>query len=124
LEIVIEIVVQILGEALFELGAEGTRDATRPQRKARPLLSCIGYLIFGALLGGASAFIWSRRAMPEPIAILNLVVGPAIVGVAMHVLGDRQRRRGKPTTNLATFWGGASLSFGTMLARFILASSP
>jgi len=47
------------------------------------------------------------------------VLAPLATGAAMHAFGARRRRRGRATSGLATFWGGAAFAFTMALARWL-----
>jgi hypothetical protein len=87
-ELVLELVLQIAGEALVELGIQSARNATRRQGIANPLLATLGYLVLGFLVGWLSALFWARRIIDTPVALANLVATPILVGLAMWGFGS------------------------------------
>ena len=123
---VVQIAIEVLGQALLEVVAEvgfSSLKAALDRPSRNPLLAALGYLILGALVGGATLALWPARLVPPgPVPGLSLVLGPLAVGGLMQSWGRYRLSRGHVTTNLATFLGGAAFAFGTALVRFLWAS--
>ena len=123
IEILIWLVVEILGQALMEilgeLGLASIKAAfERPNRS--PVLATLGYLLLGVALGGVSLRIHRDRLFHcHPVPGLSLLVSPLCVGLIMSTWGRYRREQGYPTTNLATFCGGAAFAFGSAVVRFV-----
>ncbi|TAK06720.1 MAG: hypothetical protein EPO39_08170 [Candidatus Manganitrophaceae bacterium] len=119
LQLVVEIFSQVLFEIVAELGLESLKAAfERPNR--HPVLASLGYLLLGAVFGGVTLFV--RRGkffQPGPMPGLSLIVSPLCVGLIMEAWGRFRRDHGHTTTNLATFSGGAAFAFGTAIIRFL-----
>ncbi len=125
LEIVLELVVQVIGEFLLTLGWESIGHTMRGSRKANPIQAMVGTAILGSLCGAASALVQPERVLPaSKLPGVSLVVAPIVSGVLMQAIGDRRRRAGKDTTILATFWGGTVFAFTLAVARFFLVRVP
>ena len=119
LELFIEIVFEVGGELLLELGWSGVKE-TLGRKNHHPALAALGYLVLGGLLGAASLLVWPERVVrPGPVPGLSLLIGPLVSGVAMHFWGGFRRAQGRSTTNLATFAGGAAFALGCALARLL-----
>ena len=117
-ELLAEIVLQIVGQALFEIGLESVRSASR-RMPAMP--AAIGLAVLGGAGGAVSAWIVPHHLMSWTIApVLNFLVAPALVGAFLHWFGMWRRRRGHSPTHLATFYGGASVAFGSAVARYFM----
>jgi hypothetical protein len=75
----------------------------------------------GATCGGLSAWIFPHKFLhwngPRGI---SLFLSPLLCGVVMKIVGDQRRAMDRPTTALATFWGGCLFAFGFAGARFVL----
>jgi hypothetical protein len=109
------------GEILIEVGhAVFTGAQERPRRNHHPLAAAAGYFLLGAILGALSAWL-----LPQPVLSpflfpgLSVIVAPVGAGFAMAIWGEYRRAKGHPTTNLATWFGGAALALGLSLARFL-----
>ena len=120
LEFLGEVVFQIAIEALIELGFEAFV-VPRRRRQRNPALVIFGLLVFGALVGLVSVWILPRRIFPAPAHLsgISIVLAPLATGAAMRAFGARRRRRGRATSGLATFWGGAAFAFAMALARWL-----
>jgi hypothetical protein len=118
-EFILEVLFEILGEALLELGF-GAFKAAYDRANRNPLLASIGYLLLGGVLGAGSAWLLPYRIVqPGPFPGLSLVLAPLVSGLAMHLFGKYRRANGHVTTNLATFFGGAAFALGASLVRFV-----
>ena len=116
----LELILEIIGEIVFAFGWEGLGHSMRRRPNAHPVLAGLGYAIFGALAGGLSLLILPRRLLPAGgIKGASLVLTPLVTGLLMKTYGDFRRRRGHRTTGLATFWGGAIFAFSMALVRFL-----
>ncbi len=121
LELVGEFILQIAVEALAEMGLHAIADPMR--RPVNPWLAAIGYALFGALLGGLSLLAFPVHLIPERgLRLLNLVVTPAAVGLAMVALGKWRARRGQPQVRLDRFTFGFLFAFSMGVTRFVFAA--
>ena len=119
-----EIVVEVLVELVIELFAEillafGWESATDRRRASNPYLAWLTYAALGAAIGGVSLLVHADSVYSGSLRIVNLVGSPLAMGLVMHLYGNVRRSRGKNTTHLATFIGGASLALGVAVVRFI-----
>lgn len=119
LDLILEAVVQLFVELALELGIEGLARGLR--RKPHPVVATVGWLLVGAGLGWLFAWLVPQRLFPRgPFHGASLVIGPLAVGLVMRLWGDYQRGRGRQTTQLATFHGGAAFALGSSAVRFLL----
>ncbi len=86
----------------------------------RPFLAAFSLLFLGLLLGRATASFFPERIFHAAIPGFSLVVTPVIAGIVMQLFGVWRKSGGRPTTFLATFWGGFVFAFGFTWARFLL----
>ena len=92
-ELFLEFVLQVVGEALFELGFHSMAEPFR--KPPNPWLAAIGYAIFGAILGGVSILLFPHHMVEGEVwRRLNLIVTPIAVGLCMAGLGSWRARRG------------------------------
>ena len=115
-----EILLQVVGEVLLELGVESVRDSTRSRKRANPVLAGVGALLLGALAGAITRLIWPGRIFdPGPFRGVSLILSPLVTGFVMKRYGEWRETRGASPSFLATFWGGALFAFGMALVRFV-----
>lgn len=119
LELFGEFLLQIFGEALAEIGLHSLAEPFR--RSPNPWLASLGFLLFGALLGGLSLLVFNAHFLPAEYRLLNLILTPLAVGASMAALGAWRARRGDPVLRIDRFAYGYlfALSFG--IVRFFLA---
>lgn len=112
METIFALLLEALGEILFELGLEGLRRVFRRQRRAHPIVSAIGFVALGAAIGALSGWYWPAPIMPaSPQPGINVILAPLLVGLAMQEYGTWSASRGREPSYLATFWGGALFAF-------------
>ncbi|WLT30418.1 hypothetical protein [Geothrix sp. PMB-07] len=119
-EIVLQILIEFLGELLLMFGVESVVAPFQPAKATNRILAFSGLFI----LAVASSLIFSlfapNRLLPQfRVAGVSLLISPILVGSVMHIFGQWRTERGKPITHLATFWGGAYYSFFFALTRVI-----
>lgn len=105
---------------LFEVVWESLAHSARRRGHAQPLVATTGLALIGGASGLLSLWIVPRRIMPPSrLPGASLVVSPLVTGLLMHEYGKFRQRRHRPTTHLATFWGGATFAFFMALVRFL-----
>jgi hypothetical protein len=125
MELLLELFLELFGEAivqiLMEAGLATAQEAAGRENRS-PALATIGYLMFGAVLGGLSMLLLPTRLFGvSPATGISLVVSPLVMGIVMQLWGGLRRAQGHRTTNLATFHGGAAFALGVALVRFFWA---
>ena len=125
MEILFELLLTILSEAIFELflafGWEGLAQAFGKRKDKSFPLACLGWFLIGAACGGLSAWIAPHKFLPwDGPTGLSLVLSPLLCGIIMKMVGGRLRQKDRQPTALASFWGGSSFAFGFSLIRFLL----
>jgi hypothetical protein len=119
IEFLIDLVIEVGGQVLFELAAQSLTDAIGPEREARPAAAGSGHLIMGLCAGAVSLGIVRHRLTPHsPVPGLSLVLSPIATGLVMDAIGRLWRDRGDRPA-LFTFRGGAVFAFGMALVRFV-----
>ncbi len=116
-----DLLVQFVLEVVWEFGVSAYKATfERPNRTVG--VAALGYFFLGAAIGGLSLLVRATRLLkPGPFPGISLVVAPICVGLAMHGWGTYRRSRGRVTSQLSTFAGGAAFAFGTALVRFLCA---
>lgn len=120
-QIIGEILIQAVTEALVELGF---RSLVEPLRKPpNPWLAAFGYFLFGAILGGVSLWIFSHHIVTSPDwRIVNLIITPVLVGLLMSGLGAWRARRGQTVLRIDRFSYGYIFALSFALVRFLFAN--
>ena len=133
MEILLDFVLQILGELLFQLGFEmlaelGFRGLQEPFRRPKPLhpiLAGICYLIFGAVAGLLSLLLLPHLMIDSAVGrVANLVVTPVSAGLFMSLVGVWRRRRGEDVVRLDRFAYGFLFAMAMALVRFQFGGVP
>ena len=129
----IEFLVEILGEALLQLGGEALiegvwrllGDPFRERGRAHPVLAGIGLVLIGGAMGLLLWLVFPVRMMKSGgIPGASLVLSPMLAGLVMHYYGRWRASRGASVSYTAAFWGGALFAFGMASARFLLIGRP
>jgi hypothetical protein len=116
-----EILLQVVVELLVELGFHSLADTTKKTRN--PVLSTIGFVIWGSMAGGLSLWIFPHSPISNPsLRALNLVVTPIIAGILMTLIGRFRDRRGQELVGLDRFGYALVFALSMSLVRFLWAS--
>ena len=129
MELVFEFLFQILGElllqAVFELLVElGFRSmADTFQRPKSPVLSTIGFILWGAIAGGISLWIFPTSPIHSSLLRqLNLVATPVACGLFMMLVGRIRLKKGQDLVRLDRFGYAFVFAFVMALVRFAWAA--
>ncbi|MFG6467590.1 hypothetical protein [Roseateles sp. BYS87W] len=117
LELLLELIFQVCGELLVELGL---RSLAQPfQRQPNVWVAALGYLLLGGLVGAVSVWLFpghfTREGWPR---LLNLVVTPVLAGGAMTLIGLWRARRGEPLLRIDRFACGYLFALAVAVVRF------
>ena len=118
-EILGEFLLQVLGEALVELGFHALAEPF--QKPPNPWFAAMGYALFGAILGGLSLLVFPNNLVPEPWRLVNLFATPIAVGGLMVAMGAWRARRGQPVLRIDKFAYGYLFALALALVRFFFA---
>ena len=120
LQILGELVLQIIFEALAELGLRSVREPFRRPKPLHPALAAIGYAILGAIAGGISLWLLpSLFITVEWLRVANLAITPVVAGGVMGAFGAWRRSRNQELIRLDRFAYGFLFAFAMALVRFI-----
>jgi len=118
-EILGEFLLQAVGEALLEIGLHSLAEPFR--RAPNPWLAALGYLLFGALLGGLSLLVFPVYLVPAPWRMVNLFLTPFAVGGLMVAMGHWRARRGQEVLRIDRFLYGFLFAAALALVRYVFA---
>lgn len=119
-EILGEFILQVLGEALLELGFHSFVEPFR--KPPSPWLAALGYMLFGTIFGGLSLAAFPNNFVPAPWRIANLIATPLAVGGVMAAMGAWRARRGQPVLLIDKFAYGYLFALALALVRFFFAA--
>ncbi len=119
-----EILLQILGELLIQLVIEALTELGFHRATVRkpmsPVLAGAGYLGLGALLGGISLLIFPTSFIEnETLKLLGLFLIPLLLGLLMLMIGTFRHRWGRLRVGIETFTNGFLFAFGVAFVRFL-----
>ncbi len=113
-----EILLQLLFELLSELGLRSLADTVGKPR--HPILSTIGFLLWGAIAGAISLWILPFSPIRNPdLRVLNLIVTPVAIGGVMMLIGMTRTRKGQLLVKLNRFGYAFAFAFAMALVRFL-----
>jgi hypothetical protein len=123
LEIVAELALQVLFEALFAAGIRSFRAPFETSREPwHPVFTAIGYACYGAIAGGLSLLVFSSGFIQgEAWRMANLVLTPVLAGGSMALFGAWRKRRGKLLVQLDRFGYGYIFALAMGAVRFVFA---
>jgi uncharacterized membrane protein len=116
-ELLAELLFQIVGEVLVELGLHAIAAPFR--RKPNVWLAMLGYALLGALVGALS--LWAvpnhltRDGWPR---LANLLFTPLLAGSVMALLGRWRARRGDTVLRIDRFACGYLFALAVAVVRF------
>jgi|KBSSwiStaDraftv2_1062776.scaffolds.fasta_scaffold1140798_2 hypothetical protein len=115
-----ELVLQVLFEAVAELGFHSLKETFR--RPGNPVLSAIGFFLWGLMAGGISLLFLPRSFITnQSLRILNLAVTPLAAGGIMMLIGKLRERRGQDLVGLDRFGYAVAFAFAMALVRYTFA---
>ena len=126
MEFVFEIVLQILGEILVQIGFEflaelGFHSLEDTFKKPKnPVLSTIGFVLWGAMAGGISLLIFPKSLVSNPaFREINLFLTPLAVAGVMMLVGRARDKRGQILVKLDRFGYAFVFAFAMASVRYM-----
>jgi len=126
MEFIFEIIFQILGEILLQLGFEALAElgvhslANTAKRPKNPVLSTIGFLLWGAIAGGISLLIFPTSPISNLVfRKINVLVTPVAVGGVMMLIGRLRDKRGQDLVRLDRFGYAFVFALAMAIVRYI-----
>ncbi len=119
IEIFGELILQVLIEALIELGFHAL---AAPFRKPpNPWMAGIGYGVFGVIAGGLSLLAFPHHMVSEPWRIVNVIAVPIAAGLCMCLMGKWRQHRGQEVLRIDRFAYGYLFALSFALVRYLYA---
>ena len=120
-EILFEFIIQIVVEVF--IGATVHLVSAVFNRFSGPWLAALGCAAVGALLGGASLWMFPHHMVASGTGrIVNLIVTPIGVGLCMSLIGAWLEARGKTALRLDHFSFGYLFALCFAVVRFVWAA--
>ncbi|GGC64620.1 hypothetical protein [Undibacterium terreum] len=120
LQCLAEFLLQIIFEALVELGLHAAREPFRLPTP-NPWFAGIGYLVLGAVGGAISVLIFPSAFITSDIGrIANVFATPILAGLTMVAFGAWRQRRGEEMLRIDRFFYGFIFALAMALVRFSL----
>jgi hypothetical protein len=132
LELILEIVVGVFFEAIFDFAVEflgslvlrGIAEVFDSSELRNPLLACVGYAFLGAVVGAVSLFLFPHPLVHRSrIPGVSLIAGPMLAGFGMSFVGSFRRRRNQRVIQIESFAYGFAFAFGMAIVRFFLTTN-
>ena len=118
-EILFEVVLQLFGELLAELGCRAVGEVFEQRKFRNPWLAGLGSLLLGAVAGALSLFLFHHHFIKTtPLRTVNLLFAPLVAGWLMWSIGRWRIQREKSTIRLESFWHGFVFALGMGLVRY------
>ena len=115
-----EIMLQVVFELLAELGLHSLGDPFK--RPRNPVLSTIGFVLWGAIAGGLSLLILPKSPISnQALRQLNLLLAPLAAGGAMMLVGRRRGKKGQGLVKLDRFGYAFVLALAMAIVRYLWA---
>lgn len=117
-----ELLVQVVFEALAEVGFQAFRRRRPEARPVHPILAALGYLALGAGAGGLSLLVLPHSLIDgQYLRIAHLVLTPLALAVIMGVIGAWRRRHDQSLVRLDHFGYAYVFALALALVRFVWA---
>jgi hypothetical protein len=108
IEAIGELILQIVTEVLFEFGFYSLAEVFNRKKERNPALAFAGYALWGAIIGGASLFIFPDSFIRiKSYKVLNLIVTPVLAGMVMASIGKWRLKKGQRVMRIDRFGYGA-----------------
>lgn len=116
-----ELLLQVIFEALAELGVHSLSNTLKQPRSA--VLSSIGFVLWGTIAGGLSLLI-APKSLISDVAFrqVNLILTPLLAGAIMMWIGRQRDKRGQVLVRLDRFGYAFIFAFAMALVRYLWAA--
>jgi hypothetical protein len=122
-EIFGELILQVLFEALAEVGVHLTRKDTSEQAPRSPTLLVVGYAVLGVIAGAASLLVFSQSlAHTHNGRLATLLLVPLAAALTTVLLGRWRVRKGQTPAGIDRFMYAYLFALGMASVRYVFAS--
>jgi hypothetical protein len=123
LEVLAEAFLQLAGELLISLLVRASRGLSSAFLQLSPRFTAVYLALFGAATGALSVLIFPHPLFHHShVNGVSLVISPVVTGLVMSQIGSVQRRRGRKSTPMESFWYGFVFALAMAAMRFVTVS--
>ena len=124
-QFICEVLLQMAGDALAELGWNALREVFRPWRPPVRGLILVGYSIIGAALGALSLLVFPKHfAASMPLRLATLALAPIASALAVAPAIPLLHSSAESEDIWRRFWNAYAFSLTFALIRFACAGRP
>jgi hypothetical protein len=121
-ELLGELLLQVVVEALAQAGVHLVRHPDRPAREHSPWLIAVGYVLFGLAGGALSLWLFPDYLIRSTAGrFAYLALGPVAAGAAVAAIGLWRSKRGVPRYGIDRFAYGYLFALSFALLRHAVA---
>jgi hypothetical protein len=121
-QLIIEFVLQLIGEALSELGLRAIRNPLTGSTDWSRILRLVLALALGVLLGLGSLWVFPHPLYRTRFYGIGMIVSPVLSGSFMAGVGKYLRYQNKELTMLDNFFYGFIFALAMSVTRYIYAA--
>lgn len=115
-ELVLELLFEIFGEALFDVAAHSVRESGRVRRT---IVRVLIFGVAGAAIGAVSIVLVPFHLVRDPqLRMLAAGLTPITAGIVFAAVGRRRARKAKRVTGLEAFWPAFAFALAMALVRY------
>lgn len=116
LELILELLLELFGEAIFDAATHSVRDSGRVRRT---VVRVLFFGAAGAAIGALSVVLVPVHLIRDAdVRLLAVVLTPITAGIVFAAAGRRRRRKGKRVTGLEAFWPAFAFALAMALVRY------
>ena len=120
-ELFVSLVLEIVGEFVLAIGWVTVSSPFRKEREMPFPLAALGIVIIAAFCAWVyDVFVPNAIFSSSPVPGISMVLAPLAVGGLTHLTGKWLKEKGRPSSHLMTYWGGALFAFVLSATRFFL----
>lgn len=116
-EIVVEFLLQLVGELLFEQGLHALKEPF--QHRPNPWVAAIAYAFCGLLTGLVLNWMFPIHFVPPTWRWANLLITPVLVGWVMVLVGRIREKRGDAVYRIDKFAYGYLFALTLAVVRLV-----